>query len=638
MKLRFVLFISLLLFISNFLAAQSTDEIKKRFPGEQVVVKNHKVHYKLKLENGLPKAESRVEQELMYLSENAGSFMSRYSFYNSSFHKVLNYEAYTEPPSGKKIPVKEFKPSHSTSGSVFYDDVEEINFDFPSVTPGSVGRLEYTVQHTDPRLLSPHYFSRFVPVLNGELKISFPKEISVKYFIRGNHPDKINFSSESRKGETTFTFTVTNLEPELSYPDAPDNSYYSLHVIFYIAAITVDGNTASYMSNLDDLYRLDWGFIKGLNKEPGRELKNITDSLTKGLNTKEEKAKNIYRWVQKNIKYVAFEEGMEGFIPREANLVCTRRYGDCKDMSSILTVMLNHAGIPAYYTWIGSRALPYDYTDVPLPVTDNHMITTIRLDTGYVFLDGTDSYCLFGAPSGHIQGKQAMLSINEKEYLILRVPEYEKKYNQLTDTTILSITDKGVSGSINIHMSGYYAMQMHNIIDMVKERDREKFFKGYFNRGSNKFRLNKYEVMPGDELNSFRLSGNFELEGYVRKIAGEIYLNLDLFKHFEHQEIDYPRRNIPIEHDYKNIRKYVTILNLPEGFEVSFVPENKSFHNDVWGFDMTYEKQKNQLVMTQSFDNNYLLLHPSRFQEWNKVLEKMLPACRETVSLSIIKK
>ena len=64
-------------------------------------------------------------------------------------------------------------------------------------------------------------------------------------------------------------------------------------------------------------------------------------------------------------KYVAFEDGMGGFVPREAGLVCSRRFGDCKDMASILTAMNRAAGIPAYFTWLGTRDLPYTFSGTP---------------------------------------------------------------------------------------------------------------------------------------------------------------------------------------------------------------------------------------------------------------------------------
>ena len=469
--------------------AQDKEPVNTLFPGELAVVKEHTVHYTIRLKDGVPEARSKEHQEILYLSENAGSHMSKFSYYHSSFHPVEKYEAYTETPGGKKIQVKEFKTSQSVSASVFYDDVKQTNFDFPNITPGSSGHLELEKTHTNPQLLSPHYFSRGIPTLSGELKITFPKDMTVKYMIRGNDKDKVQFTSDTRKGETTYTFAVKNLAKDMNYPDAPDNAWYSLHVIFWIENYQSGGQTVSYMANLDNLYQMAWGFVKDINKSISPELKAITDSITNGLSTNEQKARGIYKWVQKNIKYVAFEEGMEGFIPREANLVCSRRFGDCKDMSSILTVMLNYAGVPAYYTWIGTRSLPYDYTEVHLTIVDNHMITAVRLDTGYIFLDGTDAHCVFGAPSGHIQGKQALIGINDKEYKIVRVPELARESSRLTDTTILDLTDKGILGTVKVNMTGYFAMDMHGVMSYTNEKDREKYMKGYFNRGSNKFKV-----------------------------------------------------------------------------------------------------------------------------------------------------
>ena len=128
---------------------------------------------------------------------------------------------------------------------------------------------------------------------------------------------------------------------------------------------------------------------------------------------------------------------MEGFVPRDAALVCNRRYGDCKDMASILTAMLNTAGVPAYFTWIGTRDLPYTFSNEPLPMVSNHMICTINLNGKFVFLDGTDPTCVFGLTPSGIQDKEAMVAINEKEYKLLKVPVIEKSKNTIVDTTWL---------------------------------------------------------------------------------------------------------------------------------------------------------------------------------------------------------
>ena len=616
------------------LSGQSVDEIKNNFPGEQAIFKKHTVHYTFKLKDGEPYAESKEVQEMLFLSDNA-VYLSRFGFYQGSFDTIENFEAYTITPAGKKFVVKDFKTTANRSRSVFYDDIKETSFDFPSATTGSVGHLEYTSIHKNLKLLSPHYFSHSIPMLNGELKLTFPKEMTIKYQVMGDQKEKVEFTSETSRKETTFTFRVNKLEKDQDYADAPGNPYYALHVIFYIESILDQkGQVVKWLGTSDDLYKFYRGFVKNINKEISPELKNITDSLVQNVSTGEAKARKIYKWVQQNIKYVAFENGMEGFIPRDASLVCSRRYGDCKDMASILTKMLQYSGVPAYFVWIGTRTLPYEYTTVALPIVDNHMISAVKLDAGYIFLDGTDSHCVFGIPSGHIQGKQAIVGLNENEYEIVRVPVIEKEKNVYADTTLIKLTDKGIQGSIRIGMTGYFAMDMYSAMNQTNDKSKEKFINNFLSRGSNKFKVNKYEVVDTGDPNKYYVSGQFELEGVDRKIGDDWFLNLNFQKLFEHQEIDYPRRKIPVEFDFKNERQYVTILEIPEAYKLSYLPQSKSYKNEVWSFDLSYEEKKNQVILTQPFENNDLLMPVGKFQAWNKVLENLLPAYKETISLS----
>jgi hypothetical protein len=554
---------------------------------------------------------------------------------HSSFHELKEYAAYTRTAADKKIKVANFTTTDSKSNGIFYDDVKETSFDFPDIGPGCVGNLQLSLLHKDPHLLSPFYFTRSIPVISAELKISFPKEMSLKYVVKGNHADKVVFTREERHGEIVFTFHVTNLDGEKAYDDAPGGDWYATQVIFFIEKYRDEkGQLINYLSTPDDLYRLDRGFLKTINKTPGPELRHLVDSLCHNAVGPEEKARKIYGWVQQNIKYIAFEQGMEGFIPRDANLVCSRRFGYCKDMSSILTFMLRTAGVPAYYTWVGTRDLPYTYTETPTPIVDNHMISTIRLKDNYIFLDGTDPNCVFGLPTEFIQDKQALVAIDDSNYKILTVPVPAGETNRLVDSTLLELADEGLQGKISVDLTGYYSMGLQGKLSYLNEKDDQEYMKNRFYRGSNKFHLDSFRVDDLADKGHIRLHAWFNLKDYAKHIGNEWYLNLNLFKFYLHEEIDYPKRNMPIEFNFLDKRKYVILLKIPEGYRVSYLPTGKSYHNAVWGFDLRYEQKGDLLVLTQEFDNNHLMLQCNQFSDWNKVLENLLPLYKETISLS----
>ena len=112
--------------------------------------------------------------------------------------------------------------------------------------------------------------------------------------------------------------------------------------------------------------------------------------------------------MQDNIRYIAFEDGLAGFIPATAQEVFKSKYGDCKGMANLMTEMLKLAGLEAYMTWIGTRHIPYDYT-LPSLAVDNHCISTVIIGGKEYFLDGTEKYIPFGDYAWRIQGKEVLI-------------------------------------------------------------------------------------------------------------------------------------------------------------------------------------------------------------------------------------
>jgi hypothetical protein len=615
--------------------AQSLDSIRKAFPNEKAVMLNHVYEFNISLKNNQPYVESEETQQIEYVLGTANMYSGQYGFSHSDFQQLITYDAYTRTPDDKKLKVSEFKTSIDKESFVFYDDVKQTTFNFPAVEPGAVGNLHVSWVNKEPHLLSPFYFSANIPAINSELKVTVSKDISLKYRLMGLDTSKITVSVEKKHRDLIYTFQYKNCPADKSYGDAPGFSWYSPHVIFYIENYKDDkGNTVPFLSNADDLYRLNYSYIKSINQQISPELKHIVDSLTAKSASLESKARSIYGWVQGNIKYVAFEDGMGGFVPRDAGLVCNRRFGDCKDMASILTEMLNYAGVTAYFTWIGTRDMPYKFSETPLPMVSNHMICTILLNGKYIFLDGTDPTCVFGMPSSMTQDKEAMISINEKEYKILKVPVIEKDRNTVTDTTWLELTPAGLKGKIKKTLTGYYASDIYGKLMYWDKKNMIQDMKDEFERGTNKFHLDTFYIDKKQPNNEIILSGEFSLPDYAKNIGNDYYLNLNLFRFYEGEKIDYPERKIPIEYNFISKRKYVTMLKVPDGYKLTYLPPSKTYHNNVFGFDMQYAQNGSWVSLTQQFDNNQLMLTSDQFEAWNKVLQNLFPLYKETLSLS----
>ncbi len=627
-KLRPVFFAALCLATGS--AAQ---DVKKEFPDAQAVYTSVVKEVEFFSEKGKVTARSKYSEDLQLLSDNAAKMMSRGQVYHSSFSALNSWEAYGLSPEKRKLKIANTKTNSNRDDYIFFDDSKETSFDFPGISNGSTRHIEYVVDHPDAHLMSPFYFDRYFPILNSELRITFPSSLRLRYVYKGTNTDKIQFSESRKRDKVTYTFKAANVPASQNYPDAPSSSWYATHVVFYVESVEENGTVTPFLSTPADLYKYNYEHIRHLNSQRDPHLESITDSLTAGAGSDREKARRIYKWVQGHIKYVAFEDGMEGFIPREAALVCSRRYGDCKDMASILTAMLKRADVPAYFTWIGTRSLNYTYAETPLPLVDNHMICTILLDGEYIFLDGTDDACIFGIPSSHIQGKEAMVAIGENDFKIITVPIPPKETNRYTDSTILEFSENGLKGTLRVSLSGYFASGLRSTLNYRTGKEREDYFNNRFGRGNNKVKFSNWKAESINE-HTMVVTADLVLPDYARKINEEWMINMNLFKWYEGEEIDFPKRKVPISFDYLSTSSYTMVLKIPEGFKPSYVPKAKEYKNDVWGFSMRYHADKQTISMTQEFDTNTLLLQPKDFEDWNKVLEQLFPQYKQTVLLS----
>ena len=637
MKKNKTFFLAALLLTAVSVTAQTAEEVKQTFPGQELVFLNYNENLKLYLKDGVPVAERNTEKEILVLSEKNASAYSRYKVYHSGYNEMINLEAYTKVPDGdkyKKVKIGEQKTTSSSSNSVFYDDVKETSFDFPALTQNAIEHVELTQFHKDAHLLTPFYLPGTLPVINSTYTVSVPNDITIKYIVKNDPKGIFQFTMDKKRKETIYTWTAKNVKGDDSYGNAPDFRYFVPHIIVYIAAYQGENGLQNFLSSAEDLYKWNYSFTKELNTSQDEALKKIVDSVTAGKTTETDKAKQIYRWVQQHIKYVAFENGLEGFRPRQAADVCSKRYGDCKDMSSIITQMLRMAGIKAYYTWIGTRSLPYYYNEVPLPMVDNHMISAASINNEWVFLDGTDPHAKYGMPPSSIQDKDAMIAISDNEYKIIRVPVTAAANSLAVDSTTINFTPDGIKGNTSVNYSGYFGEDIYNTLLYRDEKETKDFVKSRMTKASNKFILGNYVInKTSPEENNINISADFEIPGYGKKIGNEYYINLNLEKLFENRLVDTAKRKVAIENEFQFVVKLYSILRLPEGYSVTYQPKDFSFENDLVALKILYQVKEGKIIALQEMQNKKLMIQPSDFAEWNKAAKAVAQQYKEQVVL-----
>ncbi|MCO4822927.1 MAG: DUF3857 domain-containing protein, partial [Flavobacteriaceae bacterium] len=347
--------------------------------------------------------KKNVFEQAEYLTANKLYFANEALGYDS-FTSIENINAYTYLPSkDETVKVDYIETKRAFDNGIFYSDQESKNFTFPAVTKGAITNLSYTQNIKDPRFLGLYRFATFVPTKSAKLSITAPKNVDIGYIEFHTDDYPITFKKEELNTTNTYTWTVDNIKGFQGEERSESVLYYLPHIVVYIKSFEENGKTETVLNDVKDLYKWYASLVEQIDTKNLDNIYAIAEDLSKNANTPHEKAEAIFNWVQNNITYVAFEDGLGGFIPRGAASVYDKRYGDCKDMANLLYEMLNHVGIKSYRTWIGTRDRPYSYLEVPTPMVDNHMINTVIIENDTIFLDATDSYVPFGMPSAFTQ-------------------------------------------------------------------------------------------------------------------------------------------------------------------------------------------------------------------------------------------
>ncbi|MDB5201624.1 MAG: hypothetical protein JWQ27_1033 [Ferruginibacter sp.] len=617
--------------------AQSPGEAIAAFPGMDMVYQNYTQQLKLSIKDGVPVAERNQEIDILMLTDKNSNMLSRYAVYHSGYNELTELEAYTLVPAGnkfKQIKSSDKKTSGSSGNNVFYDDTKETTFNFNGLTQNAIAHVSYSQFLKDAHLLSAFFPPTNMPVLNSSFSVTVPNNIKIAYVVKNDPKGLFQFTQDKKKKESVYTWTLKNRKSVTDYGNAPNERYFEPHVIVYITSYETDQGTQPFLNSVQDLYTWNISFLKDLNKVPDPILKSIVDSLTKNETDEKIKALKIYQWVQHHIRYVAFEAGEEGFRPRQAGDVCAKRYGDCKDMSSIITQMMRMAGIKAYYTWIGTRDLPYSYAETPVPMVDNHMISTARINGEWMFFDGTDANAKFDMPPAFIQGKEAMVGIDDTKYQLLTIPVANPQKSVITDSTYINISEQGVSGYEVVNYAGYFGKEVYSSLMYRDEKETKDYVNKRMSKGSNKFILGNFDIVrSAPDQNEARINAHFEIPGYSKKVGDEYYINLNLEKLLENQQIDLEKRQVPLETEFNSCINQYHILAIPEGYQVASVPKNFSFENDLIKIQFYYKVIDGKVIAAQEIQNKKLLLGTQDFKEWNKPMKDVQAFYKESVVL-----
>ncbi|TDP60257.1 DUF3857 domain-containing protein [Flavobacterium dankookense] len=555
--------------------------------------------------------------------------------YTSSFEEISDIEAYSISPENKKEKVKYIGTEDRQIDEIFYHDMKFKYYSFPNLKEGSQTYSSYRKTFKVPQLLDTYYFKDNLDCKDSKVTLKVSNKVEIGYILQGDDTDFIQFSSIKEGDYTIYTWQLLNSTKVDYFEDAPNPSYFLPHLIFYIKNYTTSLGKEEVLGSIDNLYKYYYQTVKDINKTDQTALKKETESLIKGLTSSSEKVKAIFDFVQTKIHYVAFEDGMGGFVPREAADVFQKKYGDCKDMANLLNEMLHYANIESYIAWIGTRHNNYTYEAVPTPIVDNHMIAVAKVDEKYIFLDATGQFTTFPSFTPFIQGKQALLKIDANNYKIISVPITLPEDNQHSGLIQYRIENNKLIGEAEFKLKGYN--KTHFLSTYKSALHKDEVLKEYLSRFIENLTTSNIKIKNDDlSQNPLEIKHNFELEKWTKQIDNQIIFKPILFFPFSNERIDEEKRKVPLEFDFKKSYNFEYEITLPNDYKTEFLPENYVFSNELLDVNVNYTLKNNKIIVSQKLMLNKLLLEKNNFANWNAAIKSMTKQYNQNIILTKI--
>jgi transglutaminase-like putative cysteine protease len=553
--------------------------------------------------------KNSIREVLMNINHRAD--INKYEFYDSE-SKIESFVLRYRNQKEVSFPVKD---EFYKDDDLFYNDarVKYMVVDFP--VQGYTYNYALEKKYEDVKYFTSLYFNDEYPVVKKTIKVVVPNWLNLElkeFNFDGNSINK-TITPDIRENTTTYTYTMSDVPAFTKEESAPGKSYLYPHILLIAKSYKNKGVETQLFNSTADLYKWYKSLIDLMKDDPN-VLKEKVNELTANAKTDEEKIKNIYYWVQDNIRYIAFEDGIAGFKPDESNNVFEKRYGDCKGMANLNKQMLKLAGFDARLSWIGTKHIAYDYSTPSLAV-DNHMICTLFYKGKKYFIDGTEKYNSLGECAERIQNKEVMIE-NGDQFSIEKVPSSTSETNKEIFKAKLSIDGDKLTGSCHKEFSGESRTQFLDIYQSFENNDKGETLEKYLSRSDKNIEVSA--IKTSDLKNrdqKLTLDYNVLVANKVSSFENEIYIDLEYMN--EYKKFELKDRKTDYEFRFKTNYESNVTLNIPNGYKVTKIPENLSINEKDFSVQITLEQVANAIVYKKVFNFKNAVIKAADIAKWN---------------------
>jgi hypothetical protein len=330
------------------------------------------------------------------------------------------------------------------------------------------------------------------------------------------------------------------------------------------------------------------------------------------------------RFVQDEVRYLGFEEGLNSMTPADPRIVFQRRFGDCKDKTVLLHTLLKLMDISSNPVLVQTKRGVRLPEILPLLEAFDHVILQIQIGKSAYFVDATMPFQGGSLKSSYLPNYHWGLPISLKSSKLIPLPKpVLERPQEITSTFIFTEPD---FADLTITTCSY-GKNADAIRRNLENQGTKKISENYANHTHNKYRgaIANAPLSVSDDrdknvittIESYRIpirkhSGNKSLKIYSYTI--EDYLHRDV----------HPDRTLPYALTYPLwVKEHIRVENRFNTWTADI--DQLSFENESFQYSHLLKTEPNTLDFT--FELKYTQDHikPEILNEYWKIINELEP-------------
>jgi len=508
---------------------------------------------------------------------------------------------------------------------MLYSDVRAKIFTLPAVEVGCVIEYTFTKRFSSRSYWTAWAFQQEIPTRHSRFSLKIPAEWEYRvqnYFI------DITPRKESSSGSNAqhYVWEARNIPEYIIEPGMPPMSRVQQRIEF----------SPAFVKSWKDIGSWYWQ-LANERMAPDASLKAFTETLLAGATTEREKLERIFNFVREKIRYVSVSIGIGSYQPHFAGEIFKNRYGDCKDMTTLIVALARAAEIAASPVLISTQYNGAVDTLLVSQAQFNHAIAVARPADGQpVWLDATDKHTPFGDLPWYDQDQLALV-IYADSAAFARPPAQSAAANQIRRDWELSLSVTGdLSGAVKMQFTGAPAATQRRALELLHPKINEQ-----------RLATELAEDCPGAQLDSFKITNLADLH---QTLQIDLYFNAPHFTAVTEAGLVLPAalfaqtdystffpgasRQHPIQIRYLERKLDFFSLKLAPGLELATKPRNQFVQTDFGDYELHYSTGTT-LEIFRRFQTKAREIFPPDYPGWKAFLEQVSRSDRTPIFFKI---